>query len=64
MANDVVARLLEEQEKQELELVSYLESIESAKWEIWRNLKFIYGIEIEFHDLELYLTKLIQEIKS
>ena len=58
MANEQLAEL---QQKQEMELVSYLESVENAKWNIFRDFKFAYGVDIEYHDLELNLIKLAQE---
>lgn len=61
MANEVMASI---QLKQEQELAAHLESIESAKWNIYQDFKFAYEVNIEFHDLELHLTKLAQELKQ
>ena len=61
MANEQLAAL---QQKQEMELVSYLESIESAKWNIYRDFKFAYEVDIEYHELELNLIKLATKLKQ
>ena len=61
MANEVLASI---QSKQEKELASYLESIESAKWNIYQNFVFAYGVDIEFHDLELFLNELAHKLKQ
>ena len=47
MANEV---LVAAKEKQERELTAYLESIEQAKWNMYTEAKFVYNINIEFHD--------------
>lgn len=54
MANEELAR---QQRNQEIELASYLESIESAKWNAWQNVKFIYNLEIEFETFNNELDK-------
>lgn len=61
MANETLVRIHEDQE---MELASYLESIESAKWNLYRDFKFAYEVDIEAHELELHLTKLAQTLKQ
>ena len=61
MANEVLADLQLSQEEQ---LVAHLESIEHAKWTVWRDFKFAYEVDIELHELDLYLTKLAHELKQ
>jgi len=56
--------LIEKYEREEAEGAAYLESIDQAKWNIWRDFKFVYGVDIEFHELELKLTKLKQELEN
>ena len=59
MANQ---NLADEQQRQEQELLSYLESIETAKWNIWRDAKFVYDLDIEFHDFVYEADKFFKSL--
>lgn len=61
MANEVMA---EEQEAQLFELVSYLESIESAKWSMYRDAQFLYNIKLEYEDFISEADKFFKTLKE
>ena len=61
MANE---QLAEEQRKQEAELAAFLESMESARWNIFRDFKFVYCIDMEYHDFVHELDKLALKLKQ
>ena len=50
--------------KMKIENAGTQDPIESAKWNICKDFRFAYEVDIELHELDLYLTKLAHELKQ